>query len=204
MNTDSIVNIVDDDEAIRDSLRLFLKSHGIKIAAFNSAEDFLEKADIEKPGCLILDIRMPGMNGLELQQYLNEQRSNLALIIISGHGDIAMAVQAIKNGAYDFIEKPIDANRLLELINLCLTDNITHKQKATEVNNSKNLLSNLTDRERQVMDKLVEGKLNKVIAADFDISVRTVEAHRAKVMEKLGVKSLSGIVRIALTADQDA
>ncbi|KPK38954.1 MAG: hypothetical protein AMJ69_06970 [Gammaproteobacteria bacterium SG8_47] len=190
--------IVDDDAAIRDSLQLLLKSAGLNVVCYESAELFLEAYDTELRGCLVLDVRMPGMSGLELQRALNERNSQLPVIIMTGHGDVPMAVDAMKAGATDFIEKPFSDEDLLTRLQSSIERQ--QRQLAEHANDIELLqrLSLLTPREREVMDLLAEGKLNKVVAAELDISPRTVEVHRARIMEKLRVKSLADIVRVSL------
>ena len=198
MAVQHIVHVVDDDRAVRDSLSFLMKSVGFESMAYDSAEAFLEKADLNRPGCLIVDIRMQGMSGLELQQLLNERSSKLPVIIITGHGDVPMAVQAMKAGAVDFLEKPYDNQLLIARIRQCLQQISKEQDKENRVAKEKSRLAQLTPRELEVMKLLVAGKHNKAIADDLDISVRTAEAHRAKVMKKLHADSLSDIVRIAL------
>ena len=198
MAVQPIIHVVDDDRAVRDSLSFLMKSVGFESMAYDSAEAFLAKADLNRPGCLIVDIRMQGMSGLELQQLLNERSSKLPVIIITGHGDVPMAVQAMKAGAVDFLEKPYDNQLLIARIRQCLQQISKEQDKENRVAKEKSRLAQLTPRELEVMKLLVAGKHNKAIADDLDISVRTAEAHRAKVMKKLHADSLSDIVRIAL------
>lgn len=198
MQTDAIVYIVDDDQAIRDSLKFLMKSVGFESMVYESAESFLNKADLERPGCLIVDIRMQGMSGLELQQLLNDRNIKLPVIVITGHGDIPMAVQAMKAGAVDFLEKPFDNEVLINRIKQCLKEATKEQSKESKIEEAKSKLAQLTPREKEVMNMLVAGKHNKEIANEMNISVRTAEAHRAKVMKKLQTDSLSGVVRIAL------
>lgn len=198
MQSKPVVYIVDDDKAIRDSLGMLMKSIGFESRAYESAEDFLNEADLYAPGCLVVDIRMEGMSGLELQQLLNKKEIKLPVIIITGHGDVPMAVQAMQAGAVDFLEKPYDNNVLVARIKQCLTDASESQEKLRFVADAKKRLSRLTPREREVMNLLVAGKHNKIIAKELSISVRTAEAHRAKVMKKLRAESLSDIVRLAM------
>jgi two-component system response regulator FixJ len=198
MAVQPIVHVVDDDRAVRDSLSFLMKSVGFESMAYDSAEAFLAKADLNRPGCLIVDIRMQGMSGLELQQLLNERSSKLPVIIITGHGDVPMAVQAMKAGAVDFLEKPYDNQLLIARIRQCLQQISKEQDKENRVAKAKSRLAQLTPRELEVMNLLVAGKHNKAIADDLDISVRTAEAHRSKVMKKLHAESLSDIVRVAL------
>jgi two-component system response regulator FixJ len=198
MPSEPIVHIVDDDSAIRSSLSFLMKSVGFDFRAYASAEAFLDQADLDRLGCLVVDVRMHGMSGLELQQLLNERGSKLPVIIITGHGDVPMAVQAMKAGAVDFLEKPYDNELLITRIRQCLQEISIEQNRESKVAKAKLQLAQLTPRELEVMNLLVAGKHNKAIADDLDISVRTAEAHRAKVMKKLRADSLSDIVRIAL------
>ena len=192
------VHVVDDDKAIRDSLGMLMKSVGFESKSYESAEKFLNEADLYAPGCLVADIRMQGMSGLDLQQHLNAKDIKLPVIIITGHGDVPMAVQAMQAGAIDFLEKPYDNKVLVTRIKQCLTEVSKSQDKIRFVAEAKKRLSRLTPREREVMNLLVAGKHNKVIAKELAISVRTAEAHRAKVMKKLHADSLSDIVRLAM------
>jgi len=198
MQSQPIVHIVDDDSAIRDSLSFLMKSVGFESKVYASAETFLNQADFDKPGCLVVDVRMRGMSGLELQQVLNEKNSKLPVIIITGHGDIPMAVQAMQAGAVDFLEKPYDNQILIARIRQCLEEVTKEQDKESRIAEAKARLTQLTPRELEVLNLLVAGKHNKIIANELNISVRTAEAHRAKVMKKLQADSLSDIVRIAL------
>lgn len=198
MQSEAIVHIVDDDKAIRDSLTLLMRSVGFNSQSYDSAEKFLDEADYTSPGCLIVDIRMQGMSGLELQQLLNNKGINMPVIIITGHGDVPMAVQAMQAGAIDFLEKPYDNEMLVARIKQCLSEVSKSRDKSKLVAEAKTRLLRLTPREREVMNLLVAGKHNKIIAKELNISVRTAEAHRAKVMKKLHAESLSDIVRLAL------
>jgi len=198
MQSEAIVHIVDDDKAIRDSLTLLMKSVGFESKSYDSAEMYLNEADLYAPGCLIADIRMRGISGLELQQTLNNKGIKIPVIIITGHGDVPVAVQAMKEGAVDFLEKPYDNEVLVTRIEQCLSEVSEFQDKSRIIAEAKTRLSRLTAREREVMTLLVAGKHNKVIAKELSISVRTAEAHRAKVMKKLHAESLSDIVRLAL------
>jgi len=198
MPEEAKVHIVDDDEAIRNSLSFLMHSEGISVQAYASAEEFLAKSNPSTRGCLLLDVRMPGLSGLELQKLLNEKYFTLPIIIITGYADVDIAVQAMKAGAIDFIEKPFENEYLLSKIHACM-------QRSSHLyteNEGVLRLSLLTKREHEVMDLLVEGFQNKVIANKLSISPRTVELHRAKVMEKLKAKSLSDVVRIALMSSK--
>ena len=198
MQNEPVVHIVDDDDAVRDALQMLMTSENIAAKTYASAEDFITQKNIKKPGCLLLDVRMPGMNGLQLLEQLKKNDISLPVILITGHGDISMAVQAMKDGAADFIEKPFNNERLLNTIKVCLDDCINLNSKTEERKQMQQKIATLTRREREIMNLLVEGKKNKLIAQELGISTRTVELHRAKVMEKLHANSLSDIVRTAL------
>lgn len=192
------VFIVDDDEAVRDSLQLLMLSAGLSAESFASAQAFLQQFDAQRPGCLILDIRMPGMSGLELQDRLNEVGCILPVIIITGHGDVPMAIRAFKSGIFDFIEKPFNDQVLLDCVQRAIEQDRENRTQLMHHADRDALLETLTAREREVLEHVVSGKANKVIAADLGVSQRTVEVHRAKVMEKLKVRSLADLVRLVL------
>ena len=190
-----LVYVVDDDEAVRDSLSLLLKAVGLTGQTFSSAAEFLNDYDPEQHGCLVADIRMPGMSGLDLQDELNRRGAQLPLIFITGHGDVPMAVDAMKSGALDFIEKPFRDQDLLDRVQQALA-----WDKERRIENLKTLairerLATLTPRETEVMECVVQGQANKVIAMDLGVSQRTVEIHRARVMEKMGIRSVAKLVR---------
>ena len=190
-----LVYVVDDDEAVRDSLTLLLKAVGLTGQAFSSAAEFLSNYDPEQHGCLVADIRMPGMSGLDLQEELIRRGAPIPLIFITGHGDVPMAVDAMKSGALDFIEKPFRDQDLLDRVHQALA-----WDKECRIENLKTLairerLATLTPRETEVMECVVQGQANKVIAMDLGVSQRTVEIHRARVMEKMGVRSVAKLVR---------
>ncbi len=196
------VFIVDDDDEVRDSLEDLIDSVGYQTATFPSGADFLTAFDAGKPGCIILDIRMPGMSGLELQERLNEVGSALPIIFITGHGDVPMAVEAMRRGAVDFIQKPFRDQDLLDRVNAALAQGLAKQRDSTLVRQIVEKVESLTPRERQVLDMVVEGKANKVIAIDLDVSQRTVEVHRANVMEKMGARSLADLVRMMARISQ--
>jgi two-component system response regulator FixJ len=193
-----MVFIVDDDEAVRDSLRLLLKSVGIAAQVFGSAQEFLAAYDAARPGCLVLDIRMPGMSGMELQQHLNTRGAVIPLLFITGHGDVPMAVQAMKNGAFDFLQKPFRDQELIDRVQRALAKDAENRVGLSQHSKMRSRLDSLTSREREVLELMVQGKPNKIMAADLGISQRTVEIHRARVMEKLGVNSLAQAVRMMM------
>ena len=194
------VFIVDDEEAVRDSLQWLLESSGLKVALFDSAEAFLQGYDPAQPGCLVVDVRMPGMSGLDLQEKLTELHYSIPVIFITGHGDVPMAVQAVKHGAADFLEKPFNDKELLQIVQRCLEQDQQQRAKQQQVDSTQSRLASLTPREREVMQLVVAGKLNKQIADQLNISIKTVEAHRAKVMEKAGAHSLAELVQIVLAS----
>lgn len=197
------VYIVEDDDAVRDSLQMVLESMGHKVVAFTNANSFLDYYHDDLCGCLVLDIRMPGMTGMQLQRKLNEANSILPIIFVTGHGDIPMAVEAMQKGAIDFIEKPYREQELLDKINLALTEDQHNRNRLKQQQVIIEQIKNLTPREMEVMKEMVKGKANKVIAIDLNISQRTVEIHRARVMEKLQASSLAQLVRLYMTVEAD-
>jgi len=193
----ALVYVVDDDLAVRDSLGLLLRSVGIKNETYESAAAFLDAFEPDRVACLVADIRMPGMTGLELQQELNSRKVAIPIIFITGHGDVPMAVSAMKDGAVDFLTKPFRDQELLDRISKALTGaraDFGDQQKQRDV---RNRYASLTPRETEVMDLVVQGLANKVIAMDLGVSQRTVELHRARVMQKMAVRSLAELVRQA-------
>jgi FixJ family two-component response regulator len=194
------VFVVDDDEAMRDALDTLIRSAGLKTALYASADEFLAGHDPEQPGCLVLDVRMPGMNGLELQQTLAEQGVNLPVIIITGHGDIPMAVEAMRAGALDFLEKPFREQDLLQRINQAIEQDANLRQEQARRAEIAARVASLTPREREIMDLVVAGKHNKAIASELGLSHKTVEFHRANIMEKTNANSVAELVRMALAA----
>ncbi len=204
MATDRLpIFIVDDNDAVRDSLRMVLQSAGHAVVTFRSASFFLSDSDMQG-GCLIVDIRMPGMSGLELQDELARRKVDLPIIVMTGHGDVPLAVRAMQAGAVDFIEKPFDDQRMLDSVALALQVGQRTQSRAAEVKAARDLISTLTTREREVMNEVVKGGPNKAVAFTLGISPRTVEIHRARVMEKLQARNVSELVRISLAgAAQD-
>jgi FixJ family two-component response regulator len=197
------VYIVEDDDAVRDSLQMMLESLGYRVVTFADAATFLESYRPDMAGCLVLDIRMPGMNGMELQRKLNERNSILPIIFVTGHGDVPMAVEAMQQGAVDFVQKPYREQELLEKIERALAMDRDNRESLQQRQAIAERLQSLTPRELDVLKLMVEGKANKVIAIDLDISQRTVEIHRARVMDKLAANSLAHLVRMVLAADSD-
>lgn len=196
------VFVVDDDDAVRTSLRLLLKSVGLPVETFGSAQEFLDAFDAERAGCLVLDIRMPGMSGLELQQKLNEMHAIIPIVFITGHGDVPMAVEAMQHGAVDFIQKPFRDQDLIDRINQALERDKENRAGLKERDAIRRRMEQLTPREREVLDLVTQGKANKVIAGDLNVSQRTVEIHRARVMEKMGASSLAHLVRMVIEAER--
>lgn len=197
---DSIVYIVDDDQAIRHAMGLLLKSVGHEHLVFTSADEFLESHTGNNNGCLVLDIRMPGLSGLELQQKLIESGSSLPIIFISGHGDIPMAVEAMQKGAFDFIQKPFRDQELLDRISEALNTARRQESEREQKLDVQDRIDTLTKREHEVLDLVVTGKPNKIIAHELGVSQRTIEIHRARVMEKMRAKSLAELVRMHMAA----
>lgn len=204
MNKGQTVFIVDDDEGVRDGLSLLLATVGQPCELYECGQDFLDSYDDTRRGCLVLDIRMPRMTGLDLQKKLQEIGSTLPVIFITGHGDIPMAVEAMRRGALDFIRKPFREHDLLERINEALNIDADAYRKARDREELTEKLSALSDREMEVFDRVADGQMNKVIAADLGISERTVEVHRGQVMRKLGVRTLAQLVRVKIDMEQNA
>jgi FixJ family two-component response regulator len=190
--------IVDDDEAIRDSLDVLLKTVDLNTTTFSSGDEFLEAYDPGWEGCILLDIRMPGTSGMEVQKRLAESGCSIPIIFITGHGDIPMAVEAMHIGAFDFIQKPFRDQDLLDRIDQALTTSDEQEQQSARKKTVQNQYQTLTPREQEVMQFVVHGSANKVIAMDLGVSQRTVEIHRARVMEKMQARSLAELVRMAL------
>jgi FixJ family two-component response regulator len=195
--SDVTVHIVDDDAAVRDSLTLLLRTVGLPSRAYASADEFLSAYTPRRVECLVADVRMPGLSGLELQQELAERRLDIPIIFITGHGDIPMAVKTMKSGAIDFIQKPFRDQDLLDRIHQALQIAQSSEDARREISALQQRVGTLTPREREVMDKVVKGCANKVIAMDLGVSQRTVELHRARVMQKMRARSLAELVRFA-------
>ena len=200
MSDERLVHLVDDDEAIRRSAGFMLKTSGFRVQTYESGDRLLKAAASLDPGCVLLDIRMPGMDGLEVQQALKERGVGLPVVIMTGHGDVTLAVQAMKAGAVDFIEKPFEKAKLLEAIEAGFAQLENKAGRATRGHEALTVIAGLTDRERDVLDGLAQGLPNKTIAFDLGISPRTVEVHRANLMTKLSVRSLSDALRLAFAA----
>ena len=193
-----IVHVVDDDEAMRDSMAFLLRAENFQVQTYADAADFLTALPQIKVGCVVTDVRMPGMSGIELLQRLRELKVSLPVIVVSGHGDVPLAVEAMKTGALDFIEKPFDDEVFLRAVRMALSTHAVDSQRESQKATTNSRLESLSNREREVLEGLVAGHPNKTIAYDLGISPRTVEIYRANVMEKMQAKSLSELVRMAL------
>jgi two-component system response regulator FixJ len=193
------VALIDDDEAVLDSLRLYLERKGLKVSCFGSADRFLAARNRADPfDCIVADVRMPGMSGLDLVRHLGREPAIVPVILITGHGDIDMAVAAVKLGAFDFIEKPFNESRLLESIQHALDQIRREQQSSAELSELRERFHGLSERQRQVMDLAVQGLSNKEIAARLGISPRTVEIHRAWMMERIGARNLVDLIHIEM------
>jgi two-component system response regulator FixJ len=200
---DPIVHVVDDEADVRDAVALLLRSVGLRSALYASAQQFLAEYRPGAPGCLLLDVRLPGMSGLELQERLASSGFALPIIVMSGHGDIPMAVRAMRCGALDFVEKPFHDQTLLDRVHEAIQRSARLQDDAGERALLQRRYASLTEREKEVMARVVQGRPNKLIADDLGLSTRTVETHRAHIMEKMQAKSLSHLVRMALAVKPD-
>ncbi len=198
--TRPLIYVVDDDDTFRKSLQWLLESVGLAVRTFSTAAEFLEAYVPGSPGCLVLDIRMPGMSGLQLQDQLASRGIGLPVIFLTGHGDVPMAVAAVKKGALDFIQKPYNDQQLLDLVNEALKRDAELREREARSQQIAGLVASMTAREREVMDAVVSGKSNKIIAEELGVTIKTVEAHRARVMEKMGAESLAHLVHLVMTA----
>jgi len=198
--TDRLVHIIDDDEALRESLVFLLESAGVSVVAHESAAAFIAVLPRGGVGCVVTDIRMPGMSGLDLVRWLSSNGYSTPVIVMTGHGDIPLAVEAMKAGVVDFIEKPFDDELLLTAIRVALAEQADNEARDAERHDIESRLESLSPRERDVLHGIVAGRANKVIAADLDISPRTVEVYRANLMTKMRAATLSELVRMALIA----
>lgn len=198
------VMVVDDDPGLRNAMRILLRSVGLESKLFASAQEFLDAYQPSQVGCLVLDIRMPGMSGLELQEKLNERGAVIPVIFMSGHGDIPMAVEAMQHGAFDFLQKPFRDQDLLDRIQRAIAKHQQLCKSLDEHDRIRGLLDLLTPREHEVLDLLAQGKQNKAIAQILDVSPRTIEIHRARIMEKMNAHSVAELVRMMLDVNRDA
>ncbi len=197
MSSEPTVFVVDDDSEVRETLKWLVESVGLKIETFASAQDFLNAYDPKRPGCLVTDVRMPGMSGIELQAKLMAAEVTLPIIVVSGYADVPTAVRSMKGGAIDFVEKPFNEQMMLERIQLSILEDARLRQKRAQRERARARLQSLTPRERQVMDLVILGRSNKQIARELDISPKTVEVHRSNVMAKMKAQSLAELVTIA-------
>ncbi len=202
--THGTLYIVDDDDAFRDSLEVFCDAAGIPAESFDSATSFLESLSPEMKGCILLDVRMPGMSGIELHDELRERKVDLPIVFLTGHGDVPMAVGAMKKGAFDFLTKPFSHTDLMERVRAALAAAESGSEERQQSAQLEERLERLTPREREVMELVAQGLANKVIANRLDISQRTVEIHRARVMEKMQAESLAELVRMAIHLEEAA
>jgi len=196
------VFVVDDDDAVRDSLKMLLKAAGIAALGSSSAQEFLSVYDPAQPGCLLLDVRMPGMSGLEMQHELNVRGAMIPVIFITGHGDIPMAVEAMQHGAFDFLQKPFGDQDLLDRVQKALARDADTRSRMRHTDRIRERLSSLSPREREVLTLVTQGKANKMVAGDLGVSQRTVEIHRAHVMQKMEANSLAELVRMMMSIAQ--
>jgi two-component system response regulator FixJ len=200
MQPEPIIYVIDDDDAVRQSLEFLLKTTGYAVRGFESAKDFLDILPEVKSGCVITDVRMPEITGIDLLRHMKDNGSDIPVIVITGHGDIALAVDAMKLGAVDFLEKPFDDDQLLAALRSTLSHDADRAEQKAELSEIQDKLAALSNRERQVLDGLVAGSANKTIAFDLGISPRTVEIYRANLMTKMAANSLSDLVRMAMMA----
>jgi two-component system response regulator FixJ len=196
------VFVVDDEKDVRDAISLLVSSVDLDVAAFESARAFLDACDPQRPGCLILDVRLPGMNGLEAQRIIRERGITLPVIFISGHGDIPIAVRAVREGALDFLEKPFRDEALLACVQRAVDLDMENRAEERARRAIEQNLETLTPREVEVLERLIDGKVNKIIARELDVSTRTVEIHRARVLHKMGADNVSQLVRMALSTER--
>jgi RNA polymerase sigma factor (sigma-70 family) len=200
--SEPIVIIVDDDAGVRNAIRLLVRSIGLQAETFGSGREFLDAFDPDRPGCLVLDVRMPGMSGLEVQKRLLKRRASIPIIFVTAHGDVPMAVDAVKAGALDFVQKPFRDQDLIDRIQEALDQDKRMRRDSADRQEIEQRIESLTPRELEVMDMVVAGNPNKVIAIDLGLSERTVEIHRARVMEKMQADSLPHLVRMVVKAQR--
>lgn len=200
MAPDAVVHLIDDDEGVRQAVAFLLTTAGLAVRVYDSATAFLDTLESVQPGCIVTDVRMPGMDGLALQQALQARNISLPVIVITGHAGVSLAVAAMKAGAVDFIEKPFDDETLLAAIRVAIGRHTSESRRSGEISAIKAKLDSLSPREREVLDGVVAGLPNKTIAYDLNISARTVEVHRANLMARMAAHSLADLVRMALVA----
>ena len=200
--TDASVNIVDDDPAVRDSLKWLMESVNLPVKSFSTGMEFLDSDASKEPGCVILDIRMPGMSGIDVFEELQSRESAIPVIFLTGHGDVHLAVRAMKSGAFDFVEKPFNDQVLLDLIQKAIRHDAAYLSLRVELDDIKERLTHLTTREREVLDGVVGGRANRIIAEDLGLSEKTIEFHRAKMMEKMRAETLAELIRLITTLEK--
>ena len=198
-----VVFLVDDDSAVLEAVSLLLRSSGLECRAFPSGEEFLSAFDPDQPGCLITDMRMPGLSGLDLQNRLEAFSQQPPVILITGHGDVPAAVRALKQGALDFIEKPFNEQVLLDSVNNAIHQDQVRREEYARITRWQTLVDTLSEREREVMTLVAQGHPNKIIASELSLSIKTVEYHRGNLMSKLEVDSVADLVRISLAIEKD-
>ena len=201
MSDNPTVYIVDDDAVVRDALKLLMESVGLQVATFASAQEYLDQFDADQAGCLIVDVRMPGISGLDLQARLAAERIHPPVIIITGHGDVPMAVRAVQAGAVDFLEKPFNNQAMLDSVHHAIEMDAKRRGESSRLQEIEERYDSLTPREKEVLQLVIEGKRNKNIAFDLDISQSTVEVHRSRVMEKMQARTLSDLMRMTMAMD---
>ena len=202
MNNLPTVYIVDDDPATRLTMLRLIEAHGLRTEAFSSAGEFLDRFEPERPGCLLLDVRMPGICGLQLQKTLAERNCTLPVIFVTGYGDVPMATETMRRGAFDFLEKPFRSDALLKVIHKAIEWDLQRRGERTECDRIAARLATLSDREREVLSHVVSGERNKLVASKLGVTVKTVEAHRSHIMRKTGARSVAESVRFHLAADR--
>lgn len=203
LNNTPLVRIVDDDEGIRNSMAFLLKGEGWEVKTYRDGSQFLANGDFVRPGCIIMDVRMPNMSGLGLQTHLNEMGVDLPVIFLSGHGDIDMAVHTMKAGAVEFLQKPVREERLFKVVNDVITEYMNRQERMADVLDFKNKLKNLTTREREVVNLISLGKSNKEVADELGISEKTAQVHRGAAYRKLGIHNATEIARFLMRAKED-
>lgn len=203
MDSEATVFVIDDDQSCCKSLRWLVESAGLRVATYESARQFLSDYDASMPGCVVLDVRMPGMSGIELQQHLRRKMFSIPVIIVTAYGDISMAVRAMQMGAVSFLEKPYSDNDLLDQIWQAIAADREIRQARTEVDSVNERLATLTQRERQVMDLVSDGLSNREIAGTLNVSIKTVDAHRARIMKKMRARGLPDLMRMRILADHN-
>ncbi len=203
LNNTPLVRIVDDDEGIRNSMAFLLEGEGWEVKTYRDGSQFLANGDFVRPGCIIMDVRMPNMSGLGLQTHLNEMGVDLPVIFLSGHGDIDMAVHTMKAGAVEFLQKPVREERLFKVVNDVITEYINRQERMADVLDFKNKLKNLTTREREVVNLISLGKSNKEVADELGISEKTAQVHRGAAYRKLGIHNATEIARFLMRAKED-